>query len=126
MSKERPPRLSPADMRAAARDTAHPIPEFHIPPGWYVNVPMEDEARTETSLRSGCWCYHIDVHSVAYADETEGPYWAELKAQVGGEGSFETHRIERLTRIEPGGLDEAIIRLVAAAYEHREERESDE
>lgn len=114
--------ITPEDHRAAW-ETAHPVPNFEIPVGWHENRSMRNHNGSQMSLRSENWRYHIDLNGVPELATVEGPYWSELRVQVGGDASFETHSIYRLTGIEPGGVQDAVYLLVGKAVEHELERE---
>lgn len=103
------------ELQKARMEDSHPIPEFDLPDGWYNNGSMEDKLRTETSIRSEDWEWHIDVRSVTPLSSIEGPYWMELRSHIGGPSSFETRAVRRLTAIEPGAVWFALEDLIALA-----------
>lgn len=102
-------------LREAAREDSHPIPDFEIPDGFERNEPMCDQARTEIGLRDPAFDWFIEIYSVSPLANIEGPYYAELKRQVGGDESFETATERRLVGIEPGAMQEAVDELAGDA-----------
>lgn len=112
--------LTPND-QAAEWEDAHPIPEFEVPVGWFENESMANRNGTQRSLRSEDWRYHIELYATPRLSAIEGPYWGELRYQVGGPESFVTAPDYRVTGIEPGQVQEAVYLLVGKAVEHEQE-----
>lgn len=111
---------APEDHREVWQD-AQPVPPFCVPSGWQENQPMENHNRTQVSLRSEDWKYHIDINAVPRMAEVDGPYWLELRRQIGGEVSFETEPVHRITNVERSEVQRAIYRLTGKARSDRVE-----
>lgn len=103
------------ELQKARREDSLPLPTIDSPDGWSINDPMVCPQGTETSLRSESWEWHIDVASAPPDATIEGPIWAELKRQVGGESSFETRPCIRFAAVEPGAVQAVIEDLAALA-----------
>lgn len=98
--------------------TAPRIPPLTVPDGWQQNGGMVGYDGRQKSLRSLDWRYHIDLNGVPELADIEGPYWAELRLQIGGHESFRTEPLHRLTGIERGAIQDAVYLLVGKAIEH--------
>ena len=103
------------ELRKAWREASHPIPEFDIPEGWERNEPMCDEARTEIGLRNEAYDTFLEIHSTHATSGVEGPYYMEVREQVGGEDSFETRARCRAVGVEPGAVQEYVDGLTGWA-----------
>lgn len=101
------------EMRQAAIDASHPIPEIDLPDGWERNEPMCDRSRSEIGLRNEEFNRFIEIISVDPLTETQfdGPYYIEALIQHGGPESFETRLVERPTGVEPGAIQDEVTRL---------------
>ena len=99
-------------------ESAHPVPDFEVPVGWRENEPMRNFNGSQVSIRSEDFRYHVDINGVPERGTIDGPYWAELRTQVGPDDSFVTRSIYRLTGIEPGAVQDAVYLLVGEAIKH--------